>query len=169
MIMGRAAQQAIRKHLFAINSRPNKLGGKKTGYYRRAANRCRVESGPDGSASVVIDLEGFATRYTGEPKVIRPVKAKSLAIPIHPRAYGRSPREFSDLAFVPILRGRTIGLLVERKASGRGKKATIREEALFRLVTSVRTTADPTLLPTASELEAEGMRLLEQAYNPVLF
>ncbi len=137
----------IRKHLAAKQRQPNKQGWRKLDWYKRA--RDRVEVKQDGRGTYVsIDLPGFAQRYTGSPAVITPVNAKALAIPISSISYGKRPAEFKDLLFVPVLRGRTIGLLVQQVSAGSAKIWI----NLFRLVKFVRVKADKTMLPTDQEL-----------------
>lgn len=148
---GMAVRVLIRKHLAAKQRTPNKQGFPKTNWYARARDRVMyVEDGI--GVAVVIDFPGFAMRYTGDPAVIRPMNAKNLAIPMHPMAYGRRPREFKDLVFIPVLRGRTTGILAMQVGVGAAKVWI----NLYRLVKFVRTKADPTMLPTQRELQETG-------------
>lgn len=154
-----AVRVRIRTHLAERQRQPNKQGWKKQDWFKRARDRVEVKEGPQGSY-VSIDLPGFAMRYTGNPAVILPVNAKALAIPISAAAYGRRPAEFKDLVFVPVLRGRTIGLLVQQISVGSAKVWV----NLFRLVKYVRVKADKTLLPTDAELlEAASTAIQKQA------
>jgi hypothetical protein len=150
-VAGMAVRVLIRKHLAAKNRQPNKKNWPKTQWFARARDRVMyVEDGV--GVAVVIDFPGFAMRYTGDPAVIRPVNAKNLAIPMHQMAYGRRPREFKDLIFIPVLRGRTTGFLAMQVGVGAAKVWI----NLYRLVKFVRTTADPTMLPKESELLEAG-------------
>ena len=148
---GQALRIQIRKHLAAKQRLPNKKNWPKQNWFQRARERVVFVEDSRGAA-ISIDFPGFAMRYTGNPSVILPVNAKTLAIPMHPMAYGRRPREFKDLLFVPVLRGRTVGLLAMRVGNG---PATVWIN-LYRLVKYVRTKADKSILPTDEEMKAEA-------------
>lgn len=162
-VAGAAVRVDIRKHLAAKQRLPNKLNAPKTNWYQRA--RDRVVFVQDGDhAYISIDFPGFRMRLTGDPAVITPVNAKALAIPIHSAAYGRRPREFDDLIFVPVLRGRTIGFLSRQVGVG-ATKVWIN---LYRLVKFVRTKADPTLLPPEADMVASAVRAVQVAAQRLL-
>jgi hypothetical protein len=138
-----ALRVQIRSHLLVRQGQPNKQGWPKTNWHKRA--RDRVDVYEDGTGvGVSIDLPGFASRYTGQPAQILPVNVKTLAIPMHPSAYGKRPREFADLLFIPVNKGRTVGLLARQVGVGASRVFI----NLYRLVKWVNNKADPTLLPT---------------------
>lgn len=143
-----AVRVQIRKHLVAKEGQPNKNSWPKQHWYARARERVAVVE--EGNATAItIDLPGFAMRYSGDPSVIYPVNSKYLAIPIHAMAYGKRPREFKDVVFIPVNRGRTVGLLSMRVGTGK----THVWINLFRLVKFVRTKADPSMLPTDESMQ----------------
>lgn len=150
-VAGQAVRVQVRKHLADLQRRPNKRNWPKQNWYQRTRERVTFVEDARGVA-VSIDMPGFAMRYTGTPSVILPVNAKTLAIPMHSMAYGRRPREFQDLLFVPVLRGRTVGFLAMRVGNG----AATAWINLYRLVRYVRVKADPTLLPTDAAMKAEA-------------
>ena len=137
----------IRKHLADQERKPNKHNWPKQHWFARARDRVAAVTLPNGAA-ISIDFPGFAMRYSGDPATIRPVNVKNLAVPIHPMAYGRRPREFQDLVFIPVNRGRTVGLLAMRVEAGKNHVWV----NLFRLVKFVRTKADPGILPKDEEM-----------------
>lgn len=162
-VAGAAVRVQIRKHLAGKQRQPNKLNAPKTNWYQRARDRVLyVEEG--SRVYISIDFPGFRMRLTGDPAVITPVNAKALAIPIHSAAYGRRPREFDDLIFVPVLRGRTIGFLSRQVGVG-ATKVWIN---LYRLVKFVRTKADPSLMPTEADMIAEAERAVQRAAQQIL-
>jgi hypothetical protein len=138
-----AVRVQIRRHLLARQGQPNKQGWPKTNWHARARERVEVYDDSTG-IGVSIDLPGFASRYTGQPARILPVNAKTLAIPMHSMAYGKRPREFADLQFVPVMRGRTVGILAKQVGVGNSRVFI----NLFRLVRWVANKQDTTLLPT---------------------
>lgn len=162
-VAGQSLRVLFRKHLAGKQREPNKKNWPKTNWYQRARERVTFVEDARGAA-ISIDFPGFAMRYTGNPSVILPVNAKTLAIPMHPMAYGRRPREFKDLLFVPVLRGRTVGLLAMRVGSGPAT-AWIN---LYRLVKYVRTKADKSMLPTDAEMKAEATAAIIELASTVL-
>lgn len=147
----------VRDHLQAKNALPNKRGWKKTNFYARA--RRTVTSRADTTRGVVeIALEGMRQRRFGG--IIRPVNAKTIAIPALEIAYGRRAREFSNLQFRPINRGRLVGMLY-RKAEGR-------QIPVFWLLKYVTQVEDPTVLPTDDEMRAGAVKALEEFVDPAL-
>lgn len=71
---------------------------------------------------------------------IRPVDAKALAIPIHPDAKGKSPRDFDDLVYIK--RDGANPLLI--REAGRGKN---RVDLMYVLVKRVKIPARPFIRP----------------------
>jgi hypothetical protein len=178
-IGAQALRVGTKKYLQAKNLQPNKKNWPKTNWFQRAAARTTFFQDSTG-AGIAIDLAGFNQRYTGSPSVIYPVNAKTIAIPIHPMAYGRRPREFKDLLFIPVLRGRTVGLLAIRlggpKPAKLGKRAQqyqiqSRESVwvnLYRLVRFVKVKADKTILPTEAEMQAMVMAGIQEEFARTL-
>lgn len=156
-------RMGVRKFLNQRNLQPNKKNWPKTNWFRRAAGKTTFFEDSSG-AGIAIDLPGFNQRYTGTPSTIFPVNAKTIAIPMHPMAYGRRPREFKDLLFVPVLRGRTVGFLAMRMSAAapvKGRRAAAAAQSrsavwinLYRLVRYVKVKADKTILPTEAEMQS---------------
>lgn len=162
MVGARAAANLTRDHLFALDqTRPNAFDAPRTHFYSDAAKSV-IDPVPDlGGASFTITKVGLAQRWLGG--TIRPVDKKMLAIPAIPEAYGKTPREFNNLEFVP--RGPGKGMLVNRlhststnvepKTRGKGYKATsvnLGSVVVFWLVSEVTQKPDPTVMPTNDDL-----------------
>ena len=153
-ICGAAARNEIRSHLRERGLQPNKNGWPKTGWYQRARDSVTMEFS-ESSAVVTIAMEGFRTRLLGDPAIIAPVTRKALTIPMCAEAYGRRAGEIKGLFFIRWEKGRTIGFLA-RRVNGQ-------LQLMYRLVTSVTTHADPTLLPTSDEIQATCQAALQTA------
>jgi len=150
-IIGRAARNKIRAHLFALNSsRANRLGGKRTNFYAHAARSTHHRATSDG-ALVSINHVGIAQRRFGG--TIRPRASKMLTIPAHPAAYGRRAREIPGLKLVPF-----------KKAPALMKDDTV----YYWLARSVTQQPDPSVLPTESELHTEAARAASNYTNRAL-
>lgn len=137
-VLGQSIRVLLREHLRAKEAQPNKQGWPKTHFYARARERVNFEATEDETV-VRVSLEGFRQRYHGGP--IRPVNRRTLAIPATAEAYGKLPAEFGDLDFQGVFRGRYVGNLVAPDG-----------QVLFRLLRSVNQPADPSVIPTESEM-----------------
>ncbi len=144
-VIGRAGRNAVREHLFSRDSQGNALGGRRTHFFGQAARATNFTMQGD-TVVVSIDHIGIAQRFFGG--VIRPKTAKYLTIPVHPAAYGKRAREFSDLEMIFGPGGQPVGLA--RKAKG---KRTF-GEVYYLLVRQATQQPDPSVLPTDPQLEA---------------
>ena len=116
-------------------------GGRRSHFWRKAAQAVSF-SADGGDITVTIAHQGVRLRYAGAPLGIRPVNAKALAIPAHGTAYGRSPREFSDLRLV-VFKGKNKAALVRQPREGE-KLGTV----MFWLVRATKPIRpDPAVLP----------------------
>jgi len=121
------------------------------------ANATGVASVTDTSATVTVADHRFLHKLTGG--TITPKRAKSLALPLHARAYaltGKGSIRGSgppDLFVLKTVKG---AWLVRNKeeSRGKGKVARLRLEFWFRLLKRVTQAADPRALPPAGALEA---------------
>lgn len=116
-------------------------GGKRSRFWRKAAESVTFSVDPLGAMVVSVTQQGARLRYLGAPKGISPVNAGALAIPASAAAYGRSPREFSDLDLV-VYKGLNKAALVRRT------KDSLVPEVMYWLVKRTKPIApDPTVLP----------------------
>ncbi|MGH2603675.1 MAG: hypothetical protein ACRDJ9_30365, partial [Dehalococcoidia bacterium] len=171
-IVGRSATNTIRKHLFELNqSRPNRLGGRRTNFYAQAGRATSFTAAGD-TVTVSIASVGIAQRYFGG--TITPKTAKFLTIPAVPEAHGKRAGEFPDLEFavpgghpalirrqqqaVKFRRDRKTGLRRAFAGAERGG------EVIFWLAKSVTQQADPSVLPTDETIVTNAQRDV-QAYT----
>ena len=153
MVMGRAVATLLRKHFTELDKdRPNKLGGERTHFWgkaRRSVQQPELVSGD--AAKVSITAIGVAQRYYGGDIV--PHTAKALTIPVHPSAYGHRAREFDDLEYIPSKSGKSLAILARpNSASAHGIG-----EVYYVLVRRVHQKADPTVLPTETEIDEAAL------------
>ncbi len=152
----------------------NKMGGKTTNFWKGAARSTHFKPDDKGVA-VITSQQGVLQRLRGG--VIRAVHAKFLAIPARAEAYGKSPRDFDNLHFVPTRSG---GMLVESDATkvklGRKKKdgsrtvtnlGTTGGGVMFWLRKSVNQIADPNVIPTDERI-GEAVRFAVQDHLSLL-
>ena len=168
LVMGRAAAGLTRDHLYALDqSRPNKLGGKRTNFYQKAGDSVSDPAASAGVVSFTITKTGLAQRWlggdieagsgisskTGEP-------TKYLSIPARAETYGEPPSAFTDLVFVPRKNGGAMlvqALQTQVSISGKKRITVTRGQLLgglvmYWLVDKVTQEEDPTVLPTEEEL-----------------
>jgi hypothetical protein len=146
-VLGRAGANTLKKHFRSRNRTPNKLGGTRTNFWSRVAESVNSPISRPGKIVIPITHPAIAQKVFGG--TITPKKAKNLAIPIDPRAHGKSPRVFPLLQFIMTRAG--VKLLGLKENSG--------FKALYVLKSSVTQDADPKALPT----DAEMGRALETA------
>lgn len=161
--LGRGAANALRRHFRDLNdARQNQLGGPRSNFYSRVAESVHSPIDIGATIRIAISHPHIAQRLRGGP--IRPRKKKAIGIPAHASAYGVMPRIYpGTLAFIPLRRGDTIGVLVEgeERAITRGERKGAKRKApkpdgklIYVLRTQVRQKADPTVLPGAATIEA---------------
>lgn len=173
-VAGRAGRNAAQKHLREKNrTSPNKIGGKRTNYYAKAAEAVNFRLLSDDTVIVSINHVGIALRYHGTGILpggrLRPLSGTYLTLPATPEAHGRRAREFGDLefgfAYDPEL-GRERPALVRdgsqpasrvAKRGGRAPAAGLpggdtTGEPVFWLVRSVKMEGDSTVLPDEQTL-----------------
>lgn len=141
-VIGRAGANELKKHFRARNTKPNKLGGKRTNFWSAVASS--VQSPTFGPGRIVIAVNHPAIAQKVHGGTITPRKAKNLAIPIHPAAHGNSPRVFSDLHFAMTKAGVK---LLYRKGNGG-------IDWMYVLKKSVYQDPDPEALPKDAAMGA---------------
>ena len=165
-VVGRAGVNILRDHFFDLDrSRKNDLGGKRSHFYAAAARSTQFQTRSSG-VLISINKVGIAQRFYGGS--IRPVKAKVLTIPVRSEAYGKSPREFTNLEVVFGKRG-AIGL-AERPSTdvnfgSRGVQPGQRRGGLLMYIfkTEVQQDPDPSVLPKDSEMSEGILDALREA------
>lgn len=164
--MGKRAEKELRAHFLQKNSTGNKQGWPRTNFWSRRIRSSTVLTGVDaGGATVDIADPAFAQKLFGG--TIHARQAKFLSLPARAEAYGKSPREFKDLHFIPTRSG---GILVQnqqtqfkRTKSGRISGQTeVGGGVFYFLVKSVVTNPDPTALPTNEKM---GDAMNEEIFN----
>lgn len=139
-LIGVDVADLTRDHLYAKDKQPNRLGGKKTHYYRAAGDSVNHELSSRG-VSVNVDQIGIRQRFEGG--VITPKNAKALTVPVSARAHGKRAREFSDTFILDKSKSGdpdTVGVIVQDLGDGK-------LDALYVLRTRVEQSPDPTVLP----------------------
>jgi hypothetical protein len=157
--IARGVQQLFQKHFFALDSsRANGLGGQRTHFYADAAKATSSE-GTESEAIITVAQQGIRQRRFGGTIKARP--GSWLTIPARAEAYGRRAREFHDLHFVKLKNGNA--MLIAGGATGLTGKFNKKGEAIERggseegvvmywLVPSITQDADPSVLPTETEV-----------------
>lgn len=183
-VAGRSGRNVVQKHLREKNrTSPNRMGGRRTHFYAKAADAVNFRLLNDHEVTVSINAVGIALRFHGTGGLpggrLRPINGRYLTIPATPEAHGRRAREFGDLefgfAYDPEL-GRDRPALVRdgsqpltrvAKRGGRKPAAGLpggdtTGEPVFWLVKSVRQEGDDTVLPTEDNLFARVIADVEE-------
>lgn len=156
-LVGQIAAEAYRAHLYRVhNTRPNRLGGPRTGYYKQAGDRTswRVN---DGARTAIVSIAQVGIRLHAEGGTVVPKVAKRLAIPATAAAHGTRPidSQWRDKLRPVFGRGgRVVGLAAKDSVvPGERRRTKIKQPAagdiVFWLVPKATIPADSTVLPTA--------------------
>jgi hypothetical protein len=139
-VLGRAGANELKKHFRARNATPNALGGKRTNFWSAVA--LSVQAPRQTGAGIVIPVSHPAIAQKVHGGTISATRAKNLAIPIHARAHGRSPRVFTGLQYARTRAGTQ--LLGLREDGGM--------VWLYVLKKSVSQSKDPAALPPSGAM-----------------
>lgn len=172
--MGRGVANAIRMHFAGLNqTRPNKMGWRRQNYWAQAARSVSQPKLVKDGLVVSINQPGIGARYLG-PTTIRPVAAKTLAIPAQEEAYGTRPRDarWAGLLAFKMVGGRHMALVATEnfmRVVTKGKRAGQRVraaaekatagafEVVFWLRRKVTIQQDKSVLPTETELRTAAV------------
>lgn len=174
-VAGHAAVNTVRQHLLLLNrNRPNRLGGPRTEYWRRAAGATNFRATGEG---VTVSISQLGMRLHAEGGTVRPTKARFLTIPVNPKAHGKRAREM-DLELVYGQGGKPVALAtkptlsrsVTQTRGGRivSRNTGRRGEIMFALVRSAAIKADPAVLPDNAVLGGEVVRALASSIDRAL-
>lgn len=174
-VVGRAAVNLFRRHLTAVNtSKPNRLGGKRTNFYRVVGRGTNFAETSDGVRISVGEGSGiprgaFRRRVVGG--TIR-MKDKWLTVPVNAEAHGRRASEFGDTLEVVFDKGgRPLGLArkvgTEVKTRGKGKRVVggtrkLFGEWMYVFRDQVRQKPDPEVVPTRFDIAAATIAALNE-------
>ena len=139
-VAGRAVLNLVKAHLVDRDHTANRLGGKRTHFYHKAAQSAH-EAHDAAHATVTISATGFALQRFGGTVV--PVNARALTISIAPEAHGRRASDFPG-AFLCKIKGKAY------IAIKRGKREAL--QLLFALVRSATIQADASVLPDDEDI-----------------
>ena len=177
-VIGRDILALTQSHFHALDSaRANIMGGSRSHYYAKAAQLTRVNTDYAGVIILLINQIGMGLHYHGG--TVQPVIAKFLAIPARAEAYGRRPREFSDL--VPITFKSGTSALVQRLQSGLGKKGAGKTRGVaapnkgetqgggvfFWLVKSATFEPDPSVIPNQQAFSGQAAVTLTRVIEEI--
>jgi hypothetical protein len=168
LVAARGVADLVKDHLFALDSRSNRLGGPRSHFYSAAAKSVENPVNVGDGAAFEITKIGLAQRWLGGTikagagtSSVTGGPTKYLSIPARAEAVGRAPGEFDNLKFIPTKRG---GALIEafRTLVSKVKKGfkSIGEAGglvMFWLVTEVWQAPDPTVMPSESEMAAAAV------------
>lgn len=150
-------QRLFFNHFRALEAERHRSGG--TNFYGQAATSTKGEATKRG-VTVSINKIGIAQRFFGG--IIRPRKAKALAIPMHPDAYGRragDPGWGDSLDFVPSSKAPgsgSIGILVRKQ------QAEDFGTVMYVLRGFVQQDPDPSVLPSDDQVADTALDAVER-------
>lgn len=144
-----ATTQALRGHLEAdYATKPNKLGGPSTGFWRKAIES--IESESEGTTVTVrMTQTGLRLRFyggvvvpSGRTSEVTGKPIKFLAFPVSADVYGKAPAEVSFKMYA-----KPGGLFRQL-----GDKRSEQDPKMFALARKTTHLPDPNILPTANQV-----------------
>lgn len=151
-VVGRVASNAYRRHFLDLNAKhPNKLGGKRTGFWRAVSKSVSVVSTDKNKAVIGIGDPRIAHKVYGG--TITPKRTKYLAIPVDATAHGIGAKGYPEATALRIYAG---GLLIVRKSDGK---------PLYALKKSVTHAAQPDALPDIRTIAPEIAEALRASFG----
>lgn len=156
--IGEEGKSFLRAWFYRLDAeRANKLGGRRTHFYRDAGDSVRYEISQDNVA-LVVSKTGLRQRWKGG--TIKAVNAKYLTIPARSESYGVRALDFpGDLKFIKFKSGAKALVLDDQRhgvddASGsyiiKSKKNSRKKNVgvvMYWLVPSVYQAPDPSVIP----------------------
>lgn len=147
-VLGREARNTLRKHYLGRQAKDaNKLGGKRTNFWRSVAQS--VQSPViAGTHTVTVAISHPAIRQKVEGGTIVPKRVRALTIPVSPEAYGRTAETLEHELGIKLFRVPSDlgnGVLAAAMKDGRIK-------VHYALRRSVHQNPDPEALPPTSSL-----------------
>lgn len=141
-VLGRKGAQELKTHFRKKDTtQPNKLGGRRTHYWREVADSTRAGKATARSVTIRIGHPTISQKVYGGQIIAK--RAKALTIPMHPDAHGRMASEFDDELFI------------HKDDQGKGYLARSTGggiELMYALRKSVNQDPDPTALPNLARL-----------------
>jgi hypothetical protein len=161
-----AALPTFQRHfLQKADTNRNKFGARGT-FWNRMISSTRATAS-DHAAIIRMPAE---LRLRSQGGTVYPKNAQNLAIPNHPDAYGKSPRDFNDLRFIPyasgakaLVRRAQTKIRVGKKGIERGPE--VGGEVFYWLTPSATINPDPTILPPLDSIQAAARQGLSDYVN----
>lgn len=150
-VVARAAGNVLRRHF--RRRPPNKKGWTSAGFWGQVADSVQ-EDYDAKSATIVVNDPRFLFKMRGG--VLKPKRAKALAIPLAPEFYGVLPSTFPRDRFFLIKdkKGKHLGILAQKNPDGSLRLCYV-------LKKSTTHKPDPQALPPISEMETEVVETIE--------
>lgn len=153
-VVGRVVSEQVRTHLYAYDrAHPNKLGGKRTHLFGKAADSVTFTSDSKGAVITASQL-GLRQRYFGGP--ISPKNRTYLTFPVVAEAYGKSPREFPNLIVIFGKNRQPIGL-GEKGAKGQPNKMMF-----FMTKKTIQQDGDVATLPSPAQIADSAVASIKE-------
>jgi len=149
--MGVEVTDQVKEHLYEKDKTPNRLGGKRSHFYRQAGDATSYELTAEG-AVVSVNREGIRQQLEGG--IITPKEADMLTIPVHEEAHNKRAGEFPNLFPIDGALARQVG------EDG--------IEVLYILTDYVDQDPDPTVMPSDNEIAARARQAVFRAVDTIL-
>jgi hypothetical protein len=159
--VGRRGAEELRKHFRNRNQQGNKLGGRRSNFWRQVADSTNNPV-QEGTSRVRISIShpAFAQKVFGG--TIKAKNAGALTIPVDPLAYDRTVAVFQQQTGIQLFRLRKKGGGFSNLLAGFISEKVLR--VFYVLAKSVTQAADPEALPDRAQFNAA---ILETATDQI--
>ena len=150
-VLGRKANSELKSHFRRRNRVPNRLGGRRTNYWRRVADSVNspVVEGAT-RVRVAITEPTFAHKVRGG--LITPKRARFLTVPVDKEAHGRTVAVFQRETGIRLFRLRRRGGGLSNLLAGVVSEGRVK--VFYVLLSSVNQEPDREALPPRSYMES---------------
>lgn len=169
-VIGRRGANELKKHFRDRNQKGNKLGGRRTNFWRQIADSVNAPVTEGGSrVRISIAHPHFAQKVFGGP--ITPKRRQALTIPVAPEAHGRTVAVFQQETGIQLFRLKKKGGGFTNLLAGAVGSSADKFKVYYVLVKSVAQDPDPDALPERNKfrlaiMETANEMLQRQIKSP---
>lgn len=151
-VVGRRGANELKSHFRKRNLVPNKLGGKRTNYWRRVADSVQNPEIEPRAVTITIGDQTFAQKLYGGR--ITPKRAKNLTIPVDGLAHGRTVAVFKQETGIELFFFRPKARGLGAYLAGKNEDGSNGIRVYYRLAKFADQKPDKDALPKEADFDA---------------
>jgi len=151
-VVGRRGANELKSHFRKRNRVPNRLGGKRTNYWRRIADSVQNPEIEPRAVTITIGDPTFGQKLFGGR--ITAKNAKNLSLPVDPLAHGRTVAVFKQETGIELFFFRPKARGLGKYLAGKNEDGSSGIRVFYRLTPFVDQKPDPEALPKDAVFDA---------------